>query len=70
MAVFSPLAGRLSDRIEPRIIASFGMALTCVGLFALACVDAGNAEQYAALMNRAYRSGFKGGYRKARRGGA
>jgi EmrB/QacA subfamily drug resistance transporter len=35
--VFSPLAGRLSDRIEPRIVASAGMGL-CVmglGLFAL-----------------------------------
>jgi MFS family permease len=31
-AIFSPLAGRLSDRIEPRIIASAGMALTTVGL--------------------------------------
>jgi EmrB/QacA subfamily drug resistance transporter len=31
-AFFSPLAGRLSDRIEPRIIASAGMALTTVGL--------------------------------------
>ncbi|MBN1103461.1 MAG: MFS transporter, partial [Deltaproteobacteria bacterium] len=33
MALFSPLAGRLSDRIEPRIVASTGMALTTVGLF-------------------------------------
>jgi len=32
-AFFSPFAGRLSDRIEPRIIASIGMALTAVGLF-------------------------------------
>lgn len=32
-AVFSPFAGRLSDRIEPRILASMGMALTVVGLF-------------------------------------
>jgi len=31
-AIFSPLAGRLSDRIEPRLIASAGMALTTVGL--------------------------------------
>jgi len=31
-AIFSPLAGRLSDRIEPRVIASTGMALTTVGL--------------------------------------
>ncbi|PJB50246.1 MAG: MFS transporter [Chloroflexi bacterium CG_4_9_14_3_um_filter_45_9] len=32
-AVFSPFAGRLSDRIEPRIVASVGMALTVLGLF-------------------------------------
>jgi EmrB/QacA subfamily drug resistance transporter len=31
-AIFSPLAGRLSDRIEPRLIASAGMALTAIGL--------------------------------------
>jgi MFS family permease len=32
MTLFSPLAGHLSDRIEPRIIASIGMALTTIGL--------------------------------------
>jgi EmrB/QacA subfamily drug resistance transporter len=32
MAVFSPLAGRLSDRIEPRLIASTGMTITALGL--------------------------------------
>ena len=32
-AVFSPAAGRLSDRIEPRIVASAGMILTAAGLF-------------------------------------
>jgi len=31
-ALFSPLAGRLSDRVAPRVIASLGMALTVVGL--------------------------------------
>ncbi len=31
-ALFSPLAGWLSDRVEPRIVASTGMALTVVGL--------------------------------------
>ncbi|MCJ7515903.1 MAG: MFS transporter [Dehalococcoidia bacterium] len=31
-AVFSPVAGRLSDRIEPRIVASAGMGLTLIGL--------------------------------------
>ncbi len=33
MAVFSPFAGRLSDRIEPRMVASIGMTLTVIGLF-------------------------------------
>jgi len=32
MAVFSPLAGRLSDRIEPRVVASIGMGITALGL--------------------------------------
>jgi EmrB/QacA subfamily drug resistance transporter len=32
MAFFSPLAGRLSDRIEPRLIASTGMLITVIGL--------------------------------------
>jgi MFS family permease len=31
--IFSPVAGRLSDRIEPRIVATAGMALTAAGLF-------------------------------------
>jgi len=35
-AAVSPLAGWLSDRIEPRIVASVGMALTAVGLVSLA----------------------------------
>jgi EmrB/QacA subfamily drug resistance transporter len=37
-ALFSPLAGRLSDRMEPRVIASTGMGLTALGLFVLASV--------------------------------
>lgn len=32
MALLSPLAGRLSDRIEPRFIASFGMLITVIGV--------------------------------------
>ncbi|MDD3179642.1 MAG: MFS transporter [Opitutaceae bacterium] len=32
MAAVSPLAGRLSDRVEPRLIASTGMGLTVAGL--------------------------------------
>ena len=38
MALFSPLAGRLSDRVEPRIIASAGMALTATGLILLGVI--------------------------------
>ena len=34
-AIFSPLAGRLSDRIAPQILASAGMALTTMGLILL-----------------------------------
>jgi len=39
MAVFSPVAGILSDRIEPRIVASLGMAITTVGLLMLVFVS-------------------------------
>jgi MFS family permease len=38
-AIFSPLAGRLSDRIEPRMVASIGMGLTAVGLFLFTFLD-------------------------------
>lgn len=39
MAIFSPVAGRLSDRLEPRFIASAGMALNVVGLIMLTFID-------------------------------
>lgn len=35
MACVSPFAGRLSDRIDPQIVASAGMGLTAIGLFLL-----------------------------------
>jgi EmrB/QacA subfamily drug resistance transporter len=38
MAAFSPLSGKLSDRIEPRVIASAGMVLTMFGLVLLAFI--------------------------------
>ena len=34
-AIISPLAGRLSDKVEPRIIASIGMAIVLAGLIIL-----------------------------------
>ncbi len=38
MALFSPMAGRISDRIEPRLISTAGMALTAMGLFLFALI--------------------------------
>ncbi len=40
MAVCSPFAGRASDKIEPRIVASIGMAISSVGLLLLAFLRA------------------------------
>ncbi|MGB7297086.1 MAG: MFS transporter [Candidatus Aminicenantales bacterium] len=40
MTLFSPLAGRASDRIEPRTVASIGMALSSAGLLLLALLGA------------------------------
>jgi EmrB/QacA subfamily drug resistance transporter len=44
--VFSPLAGRLSDRMEPRTVASTGMALTLTGLVMLIALDGGSSTEY------------------------
>ena len=41
MAALSPQAGRLSDRIEPRIVASLGMGLTVLGLLPLIFIGQG-----------------------------
>jgi EmrB/QacA subfamily drug resistance transporter len=38
-AVVAAWAGRLSDRLEPRLVASVGMAISAVGLFLLSTVD-------------------------------
>lgn len=42
MALLSPLMGRLSDRIEPRLLATAGMTLTAGGLVMLALLDGGS----------------------------
>ena len=39
-AIVSPAAGWLSERIEPRVVASIGMAMTAAGLAALAAIAA------------------------------
>jgi EmrB/QacA subfamily drug resistance transporter len=46
MAIFSPLAGRLSDRIEPRVISSLGMGLTALGLVLLIMLNSHTALPY------------------------
>jgi EmrB/QacA subfamily drug resistance transporter len=46
MALFSPLAGRLSDRWEPRVVASLGMGLCAAGLFAFAWLGAASGLAY------------------------
>ncbi|MCG8324720.1 MAG: MFS transporter, partial [Thiotrichales bacterium] len=39
MAILSPVSGRLSDRIEPRLIATAGIIVTIAGLFLFASLD-------------------------------
>ena len=39
MALCSPFAGKLSDRIEPKIVASIGMAMLCAALFFLSFIS-------------------------------
>ena len=47
MTVVSPFAGRMSDRSEPRVIASIGMGLTALGLGAFAFLDAQSSLLFA-----------------------
>ncbi len=51
-AVLSPVAGRLSDRTEPRVIASLGVAITALGLWMLSTLSASSAlwEAVACLL--------------------
>ena len=49
MVILSPIAGRISDRIEPRIVASTGMALTTLGLVLLAFLNDSSSLTYIVL---------------------
>jgi MFS family permease len=55
-AAFSPVAGRLSDRIEPRLVASLGMAMTAIGLGLLVVV--GPTTPLWAIVGRLILLGF------------
>jgi EmrB/QacA subfamily drug resistance transporter len=46
MTVFSPLAGRISDRVEPRIVASAGMAFTTASLSLLFFLSANTSTVF------------------------
>lgn len=48
-ALFSPAAGRLSDRYEPRIISSVGMSLTVIGLAGLIFIASDTPLYYIVL---------------------
>jgi EmrB/QacA subfamily drug resistance transporter len=50
MTLLSPIAGRLSDKMEPRIVASLGMALTTLGLAAFVFLDQGSSIIFIILM--------------------
>ena len=57
------------EQNEPyRVEAAQGVfqIVDAAGEVILACGEEANAGQYAALLNQAYRRGYKAGYRKAR----
>ncbi len=48
-AIFSPLAGKLSDMIKPRIVASIGMGLTSAGLVLFTLLNATTPLAYIVI---------------------
>ena len=58
------------DEREPYAVRSDDARFEIVdweGNVILTCGDSASAEQYAALMNQAFRRGFKAGFRKGRK---
>lgn len=58
MAMLSPLAGRLSDRVEPRVISSCGLLVTGGGLALLAGLDMGSGLSFVIASLMAVGLGF------------
>lgn len=50
MTLLSPLAGKLSDRFQPGIVSSIGMAVTTVGLFALVGLNSSTGTLFIIVM--------------------
>ncbi|MEW5818185.1 MAG: MFS transporter, partial [Spirochaetota bacterium] len=49
MTIFSPLAGRLSDSLEPRIISSLGMGIAVIGLGLLSILNSATKREFIVL---------------------
>jgi MFS family permease len=49
-AVLSPFSGRMSDHIEPRIVASIGMGATAFGLILFSFIDSGTSIYYLIIL--------------------
>jgi EmrB/QacA subfamily drug resistance transporter len=49
MTIFTPIAGRLSDRIEPRLVAAAGLVVSCAALALLIFLNNGTPLWYVVL---------------------
>lgn len=58
MALLSPFAGSLSDRVEPRIVSSWGMGLTTIGLFFLGFITRGTPLWFVVINLMLLGTGF------------
>ena len=58
MALLSPVSGRLSDRLEPRLLASAGLVVTTAGLGMLAALGAASTSAYVVFSLLLTGSGF------------
>lgn len=57
-AILSPIAGKTSDKVEPRIVASSGMAVTALGLFLLSFIKSDTDIIYIVIALVILGSGF------------
>jgi EmrB/QacA subfamily drug resistance transporter len=58
MTIFTPLAGRLSDKIEPRLVASAGQAIGCIALMMLVFINNATPVWYIILTLVLYGTGM------------
>jgi EmrB/QacA subfamily drug resistance transporter len=58
MTIVTPLAGRLSDKIDPRMVAASGMALGCAALVMLIFLGNGTSLWYVILALAVYGTGI------------